>query len=34
LTLIRRDELEQAPAAEEAELELVGSRALKLSPES
>jgi EmrB/QacA subfamily drug resistance transporter len=34
LTLIRRDELEQAPAAEEAELELVGSRALELSPES
>jgi MFS family permease len=34
LTLIRRDELEQAPAAEEAELELVGSRALEFSPES
>ena len=34
LTLIRRDELEQAPEAEEAELELVGSRALELSPES
>jgi EmrB/QacA subfamily drug resistance transporter len=34
LTLIRRDELEQAPAAEEAELELVGSRALELAPES
>jgi predicted small integral membrane protein len=34
LTLIRRDELEQAPAAEEAEFELVGSRALELSPES
>src|SRR4249920_3357126 len=34
LTLIRRDELEQAPEAEEAELELVGSRTLELSPES
>ena len=34
LTLIRRDELEQAPEAEEAELELVGSRALELSPGS
>jgi MFS family permease len=34
LTLIRRDELEQAPAAEEAERELVGSRPLELSPES
>ena len=34
LTLIRRDELEQAPAAEEAELELVGSRALELAPEN
>ena len=33
LTLIRRDELEQAPAAEEAEFELVGSRAWELSPE-
>jgi len=32
LTLIRRDELEQAPAPE-AELELVGSRALEFSPE-
>jgi MFS family permease len=34
LTLIRKDELEQAPAAEEAELELAGSRALELAPES
>ena len=34
LTLIRRDELEQAPEADEAALELVGSRALELSPES
>jgi MFS family permease len=33
LTLIRKDELEQAPAAEEAEFELVGSRAWELSPE-
>ncbi len=34
LTLIRRDELVQAAEPEAAELELVGSRALELSPES
>src|SRR5207342_697516 len=34
LTLIRRDELVQAAEPEAAELELLGSRALELSPES